>query len=56
LEEVTQPVFVRANRTSVSIELLPQEIRRVKKIAKSKGVNETSVLREWILERLQGLS
>jgi len=52
LEEVDEPVFVRAKGTSVSIDLPPREARRVKKIARSKGVNETTVLRQWILERL----
>jgi hypothetical protein len=52
LEEVGEPVFVRAKGTSLSIDLPPREVQRVKKIARSKGVNETTVLREWILERL----
>jgi predicted DNA binding CopG/RHH family protein len=52
LEDVGEPVFVRAKGTSLSIDLPPREVQRVKKIARSKGVNETTVLREWILERL----
>jgi len=56
LEEIGEPVFVRTKGTSVSIDLPPQEVRRVKRIAKSKGVTESAVLREWILERLHEAS
>ena len=52
LEEADEPVFVRAKGTSLSIDLQPSEARHLKKIARSKGVEETTVLRQWILERL----
>jgi predicted phosphatase len=52
LEEAREPVFVRAKGASVSIELGPAETQQLKKIARSKGVKETTVLRQWILERL----
>jgi hypothetical protein len=52
LEEVRDPVFVRAQSTALSVDLPPREFQRVRRIAKSKGVHETTVLREWILERL----
>jgi len=51
-EEVGEPVFVRAKGTSLSIHLGPAEAQHLKKIARSKGVEETSVVRQWILERL----
>ncbi len=53
LEEVSKPVFVRAKGTSMSIDLQPTEARRLKQIARSRGVNGTTILRQWILERLQ---
>jgi hypothetical protein len=56
LEEVNEPVFVRANGESVSIELRPAEAQHLKKIARSKGVRETTVLRQWIRERLHEFS
>jgi CopG antitoxin of type II toxin-antitoxin system len=56
LEEVGEPAFVRGRTTSLSIDLPPREVRRVKKIARSKGVNENTVLRQWILERLHEFS
>lgn len=52
LEEVSEPVFVRAKGTSLSIALEPTKAQRLKKIARSKGVKETTVLRRWILEKL----
>jgi len=52
LEEVGEPVFVRSKTASLIVDLPRREIQRVKQIAKSKGVRETTVLRQWILERL----
>ena len=52
LEVVGEPVFVRSRRASLSVDLPRREIQRVKQIAKSKGLKETTMLREWILERL----
>ena len=51
LQEVSEPVFVRVRGTSLSIKLQPAEVQHLKKIARSKGVRETTVLRQWILER-----
>jgi len=56
LQEVREPVFVRAKGTSLSIQLQPAEAQRLKKIARSKGVMENTVLRQWILERLHEFS
>jgi len=55
LEEVTEPLVVRTKGISLSIDLQLAEARRLKKIARSKGVNETTVLRQWVLERLHEL-
>jgi len=52
LEEAGEPVFVRTKGTSLSIELDPTEAQHLKKIARSKGVKEATVLRQWIVERL----
>jgi hypothetical protein len=53
LEEVTDPVFVRAKGASLSIVLPPADVRRLKGIARSMGVKETTVLRQWIVEKLR---
>ena len=52
LEEAGEPVFVRVKGTSLRIDLQPTEAQHLKEIARSKGVKETTVLRQWILERL----
>ena len=52
LQEVREPVFVRAKGASVRIELPPAEVQRLKRIARSRGLKETTVLRQWIIERL----
>ena len=56
LEEIAEPVFIRAKGTSLSIDLKPAEAQHLKRIARSKGVKETTVLRRWIRERLHGFS
>jgi hypothetical protein len=52
VEEVAEPVFVRSKSASLSIDLKPTEAQHLKRIARSKGVKETTVVRQWILERL----
>ena len=52
LEEVGEPVFARSKHAPLSVDLLPKELQRVRRLAKSKGVNETTMVREWILEKL----
>ena len=56
LHEVSEPVFVRAKGPSLSIQLQPAEAQHLKKIARSKGVQETTVLWQWITERLHEVS
>lgn len=54
LEEVSEPVFVRPkSATLLHVELRPAEVQLLKKIARSKGVKDTTLLRQWILERLR---
>ena len=52
LEEVDGPVFVRSQGEPLSVDLPPRELQRVRWLAKCRGVNETTMVREWILERL----
>lgn len=54
LEEIKRPLFVRARGTSVQIELPAREAGRVKRIARSRGVDESTMIRQWILERIHG--
>jgi len=52
VEEVTEPIFVRAPRTGMTIRLEPNEIEEVERLARAKGVEESVLLREWVLEKL----
>ena len=52
LEEVDEPVFERRPETVVSLHLPPQEAAAVKQMAKARGVEEATLLREWVLEKL----
>ena len=56
LEEVAQPVFVRAKGISLRLDLQSAEAKHLKRIAQSKGVKETTVLRQWIREKLHASS
>jgi len=52
LEEVTQPVFERKSEVEMKIRLARKEAEAVKRIAKSKGIGHTTMIREWILEKI----
>jgi len=52
LEDVSSPVFVRNKSASLRVDLPAREAGRVKRIAQAKGVDESTVVRQWILERL----
>ena len=53
LEEVRTPVFVRTKGRSLRIDLQPAEAEHLREIARSKRVKETSVVRRWIVEKLE---
>lgn len=53
LEEVTEPIFERSNEPGVRVHLKQQELERVKRMAKEKGLDDASLIRQWVLERLQ---
>jgi len=53
LEETAEPVFVLTEGTSLSIELQPGDAQQLSGIARSKGVNESTVIQQWVVEKLQ---
>lgn len=53
LEEVDEAVFERRPGIVVSLHLQPREAEAVKRVAKAKGMEEATLLREWVLEKLQ---
>ena len=50
LEEVTEPVF---ERITVRVHLQPKEVEAVKEIAKSKGIDSSGLIRQWVLDKIQ---
>ncbi len=51
LEEVTEPVFER--ETEVRIHLPSKEATAIQNIAESQGVDSATLIREWVLEKVQ---
>lgn len=51
LEKVTEPVFQRKT-TTVWVSLQPQEVEAVRQIADSEGVEFSTLIRGWVLEKL----
>jgi len=52
LEEVPEPVFERKPGVVITLHLQPQEAEAVKRMAQARGVEEATLLREWVLEKL----
>jgi hypothetical protein len=52
LEEVPEPVFERQEGAVVTIRLQPQEAAAVKRIAESEGVEQTALIRQWVIQKI----
>jgi hypothetical protein len=52
LEELSEPIFVRKEGTALRIELQPTEAQHLRRIARSKGVKDSTLVRQWVVERL----
>ena len=50
LEEVKESVFER--ETLISIDLQPQEIKKVKEMAKAKGMDYHELIKQWVVEKV----
>ncbi len=50
LQEVKETVFER--ETLISIHLPSQEIKKVREMAKSQGVDYHDLIRQWVLEKV----
>jgi hypothetical protein len=53
LEEVSEPVFER--ETVVKIPLPSKEAEAIEELARSKGLHDVDLIRQWILERVHAL-
>ncbi|HIK12391.1 MAG TPA: hypothetical protein IGS52_19380 [Oscillatoriaceae cyanobacterium M33_DOE_052] len=51
LSEVTEKVFQRDDL--VQIQLPKQDLENIKKMAKSKGIDYTDLIREWVLTQVR---
>lgn len=50
LEEVGEPVFQR--ETEITVHLETKEAEVVRKMAESRGVADSELIREWVIERI----
>ena len=50
LEEVAQPVFLRA--TTLTLRLESGEAEAVKRLAKSRGVADVDLIHQWVREKI----
>ena len=53
LEDVSEPVFERKPEAVIPVWLRRQEIEAVKRVAKTRGVREAALLRQWVREKLR---
>jgi predicted DNA binding CopG/RHH family protein len=51
LEEVNEPVFLQKMET-VGVPLQPQEVEAIKRMAESQGIEFSTLIRGWVLEKL----
>ena len=52
LEEVSEAVFERQEGMVVTIRLRPEEAEVVQDIARSKDIEQTTLIKQWVLEKI----
>ena len=52
LEETSETVFERNKERVLTIRLGPDEAASLKRIAESRGIGETTLIRRWVLEKI----
>jgi hypothetical protein len=53
LEEAESPVFERDSENVLQVALPPIEAAALRRAAQSRGVGETELIREWLIEKLR---
>ena len=53
LEEVTDPIFQRADETTIQINLPKQDLEQLRRVADRIGIDHKKLIQEWIHEKLQ---
>ena len=54
LDEIRAPVFVRGRETEFAIALTSKDVQALRRIARSQRVNEATLVRQWVCEKLRG--
>ena len=52
LTEVSEPVFARQPTRGVTVPFSPAEMKALRDIASSQGVDQTDLVRAWVQEKL----
>jgi len=52
-EEVKEPLFFRPTKRTASIRLENTVVKKIRSIAQGKGLNYTTLIRMWVLEKLK---
>ncbi|HEV7508252.1 MAG TPA: CopG family antitoxin [Thermoanaerobaculia bacterium] len=52
MEEVTEALFEHKRERVMVLRLEPEEVKAVQQVAKARGVEQSELLREWVLEKL----
>jgi len=55
LDEVRAPVFERGNENVLRVTLPPNEAAALHRVAESRGLGDTELIREWRSERLHAI-
>ena len=55
LEEVTEPVFEHRRGTAMVLRLEPEQAKAVQQVANARGIEQSELLREWVLEKLSSI-
>jgi hypothetical protein len=53
LEEVAELVFERPDQTVMRVRLQPEQAAALHRIARSKGVEDAELIKEWVNEKLR---
>jgi hypothetical protein len=52
LEEVQEPIFEQSPQIVFTIQLPVKEVEVIRRIAKSNGVEQSTLVRQWVLEKV----
>ena len=53
IEEVQEPIFDKGIQSVMRIRLPPDEMAALKRIAESKGISHSDLVKEWVSEKLR---